>query len=116
VGRLGDQHPLLHAHDPARLVEHDLDLPRVAAVAIGELASVRAGDGAGQVDDRALGLGHHLLGDDQDVARVEGERAGRPLERVADDRGQVVADADLGDPLEGQDRDRAVSRHRRPRG
>ena len=41
-----------------------------------------------QVDDRALGLRHDLLGDDEDVVGAEREDARRPLDRVADQTGR----------------------------
>ena len=70
--------------------------------------SIASGRGStvGQVDDRALGLGHDLLGDDEDV--VGREAAATPaLSRVgqasAMRRRQVVAGADLGDPVERDD-------------
>ena len=56
----------------------------------------------------ALGLRDDLLGDDQHVivAQREGARAWRSMASPMI-VGEVVADADLGDPVEGEDRDRA---------
>ena len=115
VRRLGDEHAVLHPDDAARLVEDDLDLARIAVVARGELDRLGAGDDAGQVDDGAFGLRHDLLGDDEHVVVGQRRGAGRPVDGVADDVAEVVADADLRDPVEGEDTDRRrVSRHRRP--
>ena len=76
VVRLGDQHAALHADDPAGLLEDDLDLAGVAAPLVGPLHGPGARRDGPQVDDRALGLGHDLLGHDQHVAGLE--RGARP--------------------------------------
>ena len=76
VRRLGDEDAVLHADDAPRLAQHDLDLARVAVVALGELERLRSRHDAGQVDDRALGLGDDLLGHDEDV--VVASAAARP--------------------------------------
>ena len=96
VMRLGDQHAALHPHDRGS--------PRAARPRSGGRRGPSVGplDRLGrrldrpQVDDGALRLGHHLLGDDEDVTGLRGERAGRRLERVADHRLEIVARVDLG--------------------
>ena len=93
--------------------EDDLDLARIAVVARGELDRLGAGDDAGQVDDGAFGLRHDLLGDDEHVVGRQRPGAGCPGDGVDDDVAEVVADADLRDPGEGEDTDRGISRHGR---
>ena len=56
--------------------------------------------------DPAFGLGDDLLGDDDDVP--VGQAPG-PLERVAEERGEIVARPHLGNPLEGNDLDHSGS-------
>ena len=74
MGGLGDDHPVGHPDDAPRLAQHDLDLARIAIPALGERDRLRAWLDRGQVDDRALGLGHDLLGDDEDVVRAGAAR------------------------------------------
>ena len=58
------------AHDLDRLAQDHLDLPRIA-VAAGELDGPRRRLDVVEADDAALDLRHRLLGDDDDVARLE---------------------------------------------
>ena len=76
-----------------RLVQDDLDLARVAVPGARPLDRLGRGRDRPQVDDGALGLGHDLLGHDEDVAGLQRQGAGRGLERVADQRREVVARA-----------------------
>ncbi len=119
MGRLGDQHAVRHADDAAGLTQDDLDLARVTVELGGELDGLRARVHSGEVDDRAFGLGDDLLGHDEDVVLAERDGARCSFERVADQAPEIVAKADLGDPVEGEDDDRGdvgrgcgVSRHR----
>ena len=77
--------PLAHAHDADGLAQDGLHLARVALVAGG---SAREGRRLELVEphDAALGLGHDLLGHDDDVA------VGR-LDRAGEQRAEVVARA-----------------------
>ena len=101
---LGDEHAVLHPDHASGLAQDDLDLARVAVEALGELDRLPPGSDGRQVDDGALGLRHDLLGDDQHVLAGQRQRAGRALDRIADEDAEVVALADLGDPVERQDR------------
>ena len=120
VARLGDQHAALHAHDPARLAQHDLDLARVA---VPRSSPTRSACGRRldrpQVDDGALGLGHDLLGDDEDVAGLErgARRASPRARRRSSPRGRRPR-ATSGRPASAIDLDpgaAVVSRHAGPR-
>ena len=106
--------PLLHADDAARLAQDDLDLARVAVPALGER------DRLGPRLDRRAGRRPRP----RPSTRSSGSRRARrragaasapgvALERVADHAAEVVAGADLGDPVEREDLDPAgLSRHR----
>ena len=89
-------------HD-AELVRDDQGLPAAGqhplALGVDELAAqpvarLRVG---GRGHEPALDLGHHLAGDDHDVA------VGQPRRRGRQRRGQVVARAELGQAGHGQD-------------
>jgi hypothetical protein len=110
VLRLRDEDPVRHPNDPPRLAQDDLDLAGIAVVTGRELDGFRSWVDAGQVDDGALGFRHDLLGDDEHVVEAEREGVRRPLERVADEPGEIVAEADLGDPVERDDRNRRGAR------
>ena len=112
--RLGDEHTALHAHDPHGLAQDHLDLASVPVELSGELDSVRAGLDRREVDGRSFGLGHDFLGDDQDVIGLQRERARCSVERIGQERAEVVADTDLGDPLEADHPE--LSRHAPSRG
>ncbi len=92
---------MLHAHDPARFPEHDLDLARITVEAAGPVEGLGPGHHCLEVDQCALGLRHDLLGDHEHVVILERQRAGRGREGVCQDARQVVADPDLGHALEG---------------
>ena len=53
-----------------------------------------------EVDQAAFGLGHDLLGDDEDVAVLEWRALGR--QRVVEDDGEVRAGGDFADAEDGQ--------------
>ena len=96
----GDEHAFRPQHAHA-LVEHDLDHARIRVrdQAACDPHRVFAGDDSGKIDEPALGLGHHLLGHDEDVARLE-------LRVCAQQLSQVVARPHLrqaldADQLEG---------------
>ena len=109
VRRLGDQHAVLHPHDPAGLAQDDLDLARVAVEALRELDCLRRrGTTVVRSTTAPSALRHDLLGDDQHVIGGERQGARRPLDRVADERAEVVARADLGHTLERDDPDRTA--------
>ena len=109
MGRLGDEHAVGHPDDASRLAQDDLDLAGIAVVALGELDRLGSRLDPGQVDDRALGLRDDLLRDDQDVVVAQREGAGRGRDRVGDDGREVVAETDLRDAVEGEDRDRRAT-------
>ena len=115
VSGLGDDDAVRHADDALRLAQDDLDLARVAIPALGEGDRLRSRLDVGQVDDGALGLGDDLLGHDQDVGLGERRCAGRAVDGVSDERGQVRTRGDLRDAGQGKDLDGAVSRHGRRR-
>ena len=81
-------------------------MARVLAVLGGERARALAGLDVGERAHAALGLGDDLVGDDEHVGRAERRRAAR---RRGEQRGEVVAGADLGQA-------RAAARARSPAG
>ena len=104
--RLGDQHAALHAHDPARLAQDDLDL---AGVAVPGRRPSRSPAGDGSTVRRSTTAPSALDTTFWVTTRTSpgcgGERAGRRLERVADHRLEVVALVDLGQAGERDDLD-----------
>ena len=109
-GRLGDQDAVRHADDAPRLAQDDLDLARVSVELGREFDGLGTWVDAGEVDDGALRLRDDLLGDDENIVLAERQHARSPFEGVADERPEVVAEADLGDAIE-----RRARRSRRPR-
>ena len=101
---LGDHERRPAADDAGGLAEDDLEPPRVAVGAGEPPGLVRRLDLV-QADDAPLGLRDHLLGDADDVAVAQ-------LHRSRDQRREIVALGDLGEPLDRQDLDhaRAASR------
>ena len=118
VRRLGDQDAVGHPDDAARLAQDDFDLARIAVPALGERQRFRSRLDRGQVDQRALGLGHDLLGDHQDVVAPERPepRRGKLGQPGRKQPRQVVAGPDLGDPVERDDGQPAVALNRHGRG
>ena len=98
-----DQHAALGAQHLGGLVEHHLHRARVLAVRRPRraAASSRAralGSHARERDDRALGLGHGLVGDRHDLVIATAAR-GPSAPTIS--CGQVVAGAQLGEAAEG---------------
>jgi hypothetical protein len=89
VWRLGDQDTVIHPNDTHGLVEHDLDLARIAIESTREVDGALAGNDGRQVDDGALRLGCHLLGDDEDVPVGQWQGVTRSLDRVADESREI---------------------------
>ena len=112
--RLGDEDAVRHPDDPPGLAQHDLDLARVAVESLGERDGLRPGLDRRQVDGRAFRLRHDLLGDDQDVVVPQGQGIRCAVDRIADDRREVIALPDLGDAVERDDADRSHSADTQP--
>jgi hypothetical protein len=83
VLRLGDHEVTAAAADSPGLPEHRRDV-------------------VGSSLDAAFGLRDRLLGDDQDIAALEAADA---LDRIAENRAEVDAGLELGQPLEREDPD-----------
>ena len=104
---LADDEGRPHAHDTRRLLQDRLDAARIGLVLRirdGDLARLLRRLVVVQPYDAALDLRDRLLRDDQDVAVLE-------LDRVRDQRREVVALAQLRDAL---DREGGESAHGRP--
>ena len=93
VPGLGDHERRAAAQDARRLAQDDLEPARVA-VRARELARLLGRLDLVEAHDPALGLRDDLLRDADDVAVLE-------LDAPGDHRGQVVALADLRQPLDG---------------
>ena len=87
-----DEHAALRAQHGRGLVEDDLHVARVLGVLARELPRAVADDDVLERAQRALGLGDDLVGDHQHVARL--------VAAVAQQGGEVVARAHLGQAVE----------------
>ena len=90
------------AYDAPCLAEDHFDATRVALVGGRDLPRLLGRLDAVEVHDATLDLGDGLLRDDDDVSVLE-------LGAVQDHAGEVVALAQLGDALDGEDRERRHS-------
>ena len=97
---LADQHAADGADQPPRLVEDDLDLPRILVVLGGQMIGQLARGDVGEPDRPALGLRHHLVGDHDDVAVVQPAWRLRCRQCGLDQDGEVIARVQLGDPCD----------------
>ena len=94
--RLRDHERAAGAHDALRLAEDHLDSARVALA--GDLTRPRRGLDVVQSHDSPFDLRDRLLRDDEDVSVLE-------LRALGDEARQVVSFAQLGEPLDGRDRE-----------
>jgi hypothetical protein len=85
VARLADHYPGTRREDRRGLVEDDLRQP---GILLAELACLCGWLDVGEVTDATLGLGHHLVRDDDDVGVVH----------RGQQRRHVVSGPDLGQP------------------
>ena len=92
--RLGDHEAAAYADDARRFAQDRLDVTRV--IVPGEFTCLLRRLDVGQSHDATLGLRDDLVRDDEYVAVLE-------LRRVCDQRGDVVALADLAQSLHRDD-------------
>jgi hypothetical protein len=71
VMRFGNKNPTVHFDNAARLLQHDLDMARIFPPLPRETFSERRGRDVLEDNEMALCLGHHLLGDHQNISRLQ---------------------------------------------
>ena len=71
--RFGNQDATVHFDDAARLLQHDLDMPRIFAPLLRETVRQRRGRNILEDDKMAFGFGDHLLCDHQNISHLECE-------------------------------------------
>src|SRR4029450_8090781 len=77
VMRLGHEDALVHAHHAPRLAQDHLDEPRVLGEPRSHGECDRRGLDVGEPHEAALGLGHDLLADHEEIARLHRRRLAR---------------------------------------
>src|SRR5580704_5673536 len=106
----------MFADDAGGFAEDDLDEAGIFATAVvagggGEVDGALGWGDCGQVDEAVFGFGDYFLGKDEDVVLAEGEFGF--FYGGEEDAGQVVAGADFGDVVDGEELDWAGRGHER---
>ena len=100
---LGDEHAVRHPDDAPRLAQDDLDLARDRGRSARRTRSPRDAARRWSGRRRRPRPSTRSSGSRPDVVGGQRQRAAGPLDGVADEHAEVVAVADLGDPVEGED-------------